>query len=89
MASGKYTPAVLLAKIDKNKGKISTICLDEMDTIFSHGKDNAELILLFNLGYEAGAVIGRMSRFSDREVETPAYCPKIFAGLKIAKIPPL
>lgn len=87
MPAGKYTPAMLLAKIDKNKGKISTICLDEIDTVFAHGRDNAELILLFNLGYERGAVIGRLRRFSDGEIETPAYCPKVFAGLKIARIP--
>jgi hypothetical protein len=28
-----------------------------------------------------------MSRFSDEERLTPAYCPKVFAGLKIARIP--
>src|SRR5437867_3008562 len=30
LPSGKYTPALLLAKIDKSKGRISTICLDEI-----------------------------------------------------------
>jgi hypothetical protein len=87
ISAGSYTPAMLLAKIDREPEKILTICLDEIDTVFSHGKDNADLIRLLNLGYQRGAVIGRLSRFKDGEKETKAYCPKVFAGLKVAKIP--
>lgn len=87
IGAGNYTTAVLLNKIDNNKPDYLTLCLDEMDTVFAHGRDNSDLIRLFNLGYERGKFIGRMSRFKNEEIETPAYCPKVFAGLKIAKIP--
>jgi hypothetical protein len=87
ISAGKYTPASLLAKIDESKDDPITICLDEIDTVFAHGKDNSELIQLFNLGYERNATITRMRRFADGYIETPAYCPKVFAGLSVAKIP--
>lgn len=87
LSAGKYTTAALLAKIDLEPDKLVTICLDEIDTIFAHGKDNSELIQLFNLGYERGAVIVRMKRFGEGLNETNAYCPKAFAGLRIARIP--
>jgi hypothetical protein len=51
------------------------ICLDEMDAVFAHGRDNGDLIRLFNLGYERDRFIGRMSRFSNEAINTPAYCP--------------
>lgn len=86
IANGSYTTASLLAKIDSEPEPI-TICLDEIDTIFSHGKDNSDLIRLLNLGYERGTKIVRMKRFGDGLHETPAYCPKAFAGLKIARLP--
>jgi Protein of unknown function (DUF3631) len=87
ISAGKYTTASLLFRIDEEPDKILSIFLDEMDTIFAHGKDNSELIQLFNLGYEAGAVIVRLKRFGEGLRETPAYCPKAFAGLRIARIP--
>lgn len=87
ISAGKYTTASLLAKIDQEQGNLITICLDEIDTIFAHGKDNSELIQLFNLGYERGAVMTRLKRFGEGFLETPCYCPKAFAGLKIARIP--
>jgi hypothetical protein len=87
IGAGNYTTALLLNKIDNSNPDYRTLCLDEMDTVFAHGKDNSDLIRLFNLGYERGKFIGRMSRFNNEGIETPAYCPKVFAGLKIAKIP--
>lgn len=39
------------------------------------------------MGYERGAVLSRMSRYSDEVIRTPAYCPKAFAGLSAARIP--
>lgn len=87
ISAGSHTTAALLAKIDAEPEKIITLCLDEIDTIFAHGKDNSDLIRLFNLGYERGAVITRMKRFGEGFNETPAYCPKVFAGLSLARIP--
>src|ERR1700722_1626310 len=87
IGAGNYTTAVLLNKIDKCNPVYLPLCLDEMDTVLAHGRDTSDLIRLFNLGYERGKFIGRMSRFDNDEIETPAYCPKVFAGLKIAKIP--
>lgn len=86
LSAGSYTTASLLATIDGSED-IITICLDEIDTIFAHGKDNADLIRLCNLGYERGAKITRCRRFAEGTIETPAYCPKAFAGLKVARIP--
>ncbi|MET4173870.1 hypothetical protein ABIB99_004970 [Bradyrhizobium sp. LA6.1] len=87
ISAGSHTTASLLAKIDAEPEKIITLCLDEIDTIFSHGKDNSDLIRLCNLGYERGKTITRMKRFGEGFNETPAYCPKVFAGLSMARIP--
>jgi hypothetical protein len=83
---GSFTTASILRKIDRSD-KLITICLDDLDTKFTHGKDNSDLVMLFNLGYERGALITRCSQNTDGLIETPAYCPKAFSGLKIAKIP--
>jgi hypothetical protein len=87
MKKGKRTPADILNKIDASSEKI-TIALDELDKVFAHGKDNADLISLFNLGYEWNNIIGRCKRFKEGENETNAYCPKVFAALSMATIPP-
>jgi hypothetical protein len=84
---GSFTTAGILRKIDKSKGQIITICLDDLDTKCVHGKDNSDLVMLFNLGYERGALIHRCSQSSDGLIETPAYCPKAFSALSIARIP--
>ena len=75
--------------IDTQPDQIITVWREcgKFSTIFAHGRDNADLIQLFNLGYERGAAIVRLKRFGDGAVKTPAYCPKTFAGLKIARIP--
>lgn len=83
---GSFTTAGILRKIDKSDG-IITICLDDLDTKFVHGKDNSDLVMLFNLGYERDAFIYRCSQSNDTLIETPAYCPKAFSALSIARIP--
>jgi hypothetical protein len=84
---GSFTTAGILRKIDKSKGEIITICMDDLDTKFVHGKDNSDLVMLFNLGYERDSFINRCSQNGDGLIETPAYCPKAFSALSIAKIP--
>ena len=58
-----------------------------MDTLLIPGKDNAQLIQWFNLGYEAEKYIGRKERFSDGDKKVHCYCPKVFDGLTEAQIP--
>jgi Protein of unknown function (DUF3631) len=84
---GKRTPAQILNLIDTQKPAKVTIALDELDKVFAHGKDNEQLVSLFNLGYEHDAVIARMSRFKDGANETNAYHPIVYAALSEAKIP--
>jgi hypothetical protein len=61
---------------------------DEIDHVFAHGKDNANLIQFYNLGYERGTVVDRCDKDTDKILSTPAYCPKAFAGLRTARLDP-
>src|SRR3954469_140104 len=46
---GSFTTASILRKIDQSDTLI-TVCLDDLDTKFAPGRDNADLVMLFNLG---------------------------------------
>jgi hypothetical protein len=90
MKRGKYTPAVLLRYIDrewKKNSRYVTTRQGEIDNVFAHGKDNADLIQLYNLGNEEGGIVARCDLNSDEILETKAFCPKAFAGLKAARLP--
>jgi hypothetical protein len=87
---GKYTPAVLLRDVDiswKRNKTYRTTVQDEIDNVFARGTDNADLVQFYNLGNEQGAVVSRCAEGSDDIKETEAYCPKAFAGLKVARLP--
>jgi Protein of unknown function (DUF3631) len=90
MKRGKYTPAVFLRYIDREWSKKDTYTTsrqDEIDNVFVHGRDNSDLIQFYNLGNEEGGIVARCDLNSDEILETKAFCPKAFAGLKAAKLP--
>lgn len=91
IALGSYTPAVCLSKIDRTTAddptEIITIPFDDLDTKMGYGRDNSDLVMLFNEGYRRGSVVSRCDRFKDQDKDTPAYCPKCFSALSEAKIP--
>jgi hypothetical protein len=80
------TTAGILRKIDLSPEMI-TVCLDDLDTKFIKGEDNAALVMLLNLGYKRDSLVTRCSTYNEGLIETKAFCPKAFSGLKIAKIP--
>ena len=76
------TVAYLFRKISDPAGP-PTILFDEIDTVFSHAKENEELRGLLNAGHRKGAKAGRCV-VKDKIVTTeelPAFCALAMAGL--------
>lgn len=82
---GSFTAASLLRMIDKIKPDVLTWLFDEADETLISNKDNSDYIRLLNNGYARGKVIVRCDD-KDDVIETPAYFPKILAGLSITKL---
>src|SRR5262249_1766840 len=56
------------------------------DEIFVSGRDNSDYIRLLNNGYQRGKFITRCDLNANKNISTPAYCPKAVAGLSVAKL---
>jgi Protein of unknown function (DUF3631) len=83
---GSHTAASLCREIDQKQPELITIILDELDEIFTMGRDNSDYIRLLNNGYQRGKVIARCDLNSSKIINTSAYCPKAVAGLSVAKL---
>lgn len=63
----------------------STICLDEVESLRGGDKEKyGEIMALLNVGFKRGATVGRCEKGKDGNpipVDTPAYGPKVFAGI--------
>src|SRR5262249_8586687 len=62
------------------------IILDELDEIFTYGRDNSDYIRLLNNGYQRDKFITRCDLNANKNISTPAYCPKAVAGLSVAQL---
>jgi hypothetical protein len=72
--------AVIYRKIASS---VPTILLDEVDTIFTNGKDeNKEgLRALLNAGFTRGATVPRCTGKEHKIVDFPVFCAKVIAGI--------
>jgi hypothetical protein len=83
---GSHTAASLCREIDQRNPELITIVLDELDEIFVSGRDNSDYIRLLNNGYQRGKFITRCDLNGNKNINTPAYCPKAVAGLSVSKL---
>lgn len=82
---GSFTAASLCRLIDKIKPDVLTWLFDEADETLIAGKDTSDYMRLLNNGYSRGKIIVRCDDRDD-VIETPAYFPKVLAGLSITRL---
>jgi hypothetical protein len=86
---GSYTTAALLVEIDERVPKVPTLVLDEFDLMMSPTRTGfTELQMLMNLGYQRGKYVVRRHLKEHRNLRTPAFCPKVMAGLQTPRLLP-
>jgi hypothetical protein len=83
------SPAALFWLIDRER---PALFIDEIDTLFGHGKASGEtqeaLRAIFNEGFQEGAVIIRRAGADNSELERYSiFCPKAFAGIGYKTLP--
>jgi hypothetical protein len=85
---GAYSASSLLTEVDDRLPDITTLIVDELDEMLAPGQEGSGIsnfTRFVNVGYERGAVYVRRHLMEQRNIRTPAYCPKAFAGLSLAR----
>ena len=78
---GTYTASAMLTEIDEQYPTLITLILDESDEVLAPGENKTLYVKLFNNGYQRGKYIVRRHLMEQRNLRTPAYCPKVLGGL--------
>src|SRR5260370_3713402 len=82
---GSFTAASLIRMIDKINPDLLTWLFYEAEETLISNKDHSDYVRLLNNGYARGKVIVRCDD-KDDVIETPAYFPKVLAGLSVTKL---